>query len=64
MIIIVDFVDELREQLEKSQEEEVLSTIVMILQFYTYKYNRDLNSTITLIKKGYKKYIELLKESE
>lgn len=52
---MVDFVDELREQLEKSQEEEILSTIVMILQFYTYKYNRDLNSTITLIKKGYKK---------
>lgn len=58
------FIDTIRKQLDKAQEEEVLSTIVMILQFYTYKYNRDLNSTITLIKKGYKKYIELLKESE
>lgn len=59
-----NFVDEIRIKLEQAQEEEVLSTIVMILEFYISKYNRDLNKVLDLIKKGYFKYKQLLKESE
>lgn len=61
---MINFVDEIREQLEKAQQEEVLSTIVMILEFYTSKYNTNIDTTLSLVKKGYKKYLELLKESE
>lgn len=58
--------DELMFQLEKiGNEEEYLSVIVMILKQYFDKYpKRDLNSTMILIKKGYKKYLDFLKESE
>lgn len=60
----MDFVEEIRKELDKSQEEEVLGIIVMILEFYLTKYNRDLGQTINLIKKGYKKYLDFLKEGE
>ena len=46
------------------EESEVLSVIVMILEFYTYKFKKDFSSTLSLIKKGYKKYLEILKEGE
>lgn len=59
-------IDELMFQVEKlGNEEEYLSVIVMMLEQYFSKYpKRDLNSTISLIKKGYKKYLKFLKESE
>lgn len=60
----MDFVEEIRKELDKSKEEEVLGIIVMILEFYLTKYNRDLGQTINLIKKGYKKYLDFLKEGE
>ena len=46
------------------EESEVLSVIVMILEFYTYKFKKDFSSTLSLIKKGYNKYVEYLKEGE
>lgn len=60
----MDFVEEIRKELDKYQEEEVLGIIVMILEFYLTKYNRDLGQTINLIKKGYKKYLDFLNEGE
>lgn len=60
----MDFVEEIRKELDKVQEEEVLGVIVMILEFYLSKYDRNLDKTINLIKKGYKKYLEFLKEGE
>lgn len=60
----MDFVEEIRKELDKVQEEEVLGIIVMILEFYLSKYDRNLDKTINLIKKGYKKYLEFLKEGE
>lgn len=60
----MDYVDEIRFQLEKIQnEEEYLSIIVMILHKYFSEYpKRDFNNTISLIKKGYYKYLDFLKE--
>lgn len=46
------------------EESEVLSIIVMLLEFYTYKFKKDFTSTLNLVKKGYNKYIEILKESD
>ena len=60
----MDFVEEIRKELDKVQEEEVLGIIVMILEFYLSKYDRNLDKTINLIKKGYKKYLEFLKEGD
>lgn len=57
-------VDTIRYWLEDAQEEEVLSTIVMILEFYMSKYKRDLNKVLDLIKRGYFKYKQLLNDSE
>lgn len=60
----MNYTDEIRFQLGKIQnEEEYLSIIVMILHEYFSKYpKRDFNNTISLIKKGYMKFSELLKE--
>lgn len=46
--------------LEDLEESEILTMIVMALEYYTKKYNRDIGSTTKLIKKGYKKYLEYL----
>lgn len=61
---MIDFVEEIRINLEKAQEEEVLSTMVMILEFYLSKYHRDLGTTMTLIRKGLKEYQRLLEEEK
>ena len=54
----------LENMLQDMEESEVLSAIVMMLEYYTYKFKRDFTSTLTLVKKGYDKYIEFLKESD
>lgn len=58
-----DFTENLLKQLNNAEESEILSVLVMILQFYTEKYNKSLNDTITLVRKGYKKFLELLEEA-
>lgn len=58
-----DFTENLRQRLDNAEESEILSVLVMILQFYTEKYNKSLNDTITLVRKGYKKFLELLEEA-
>ena len=50
--------------LQDMEESEVLSITVMILEYYTYKYQKDFSSTLELIRKGYNKYVQLLKESD
>jgi hypothetical protein len=50
--------------LENQGASERLSVVVMILGDYIDKYDTDLNKTMKLIKKGYKKYLDFLKESE
>ena len=52
---------ELYKMLEKAKEEEILSIITMSLMYYTRKYNRPFNTTLNLIKKGYKE-LEKMKE--
>ena len=53
--------DDLLRILEDSKEEsEVLSIITMSLYYYLNKYNRDINTAITLIKKGAKKLEEFM----
>ena len=54
---------ELYEMLEKAKEEEILSIITMSLMYYTRKYNRPFNTTLNLIKKGYKE-LEKMKEGK
>ena len=58
-----EFTNNLLQNLENAEESEILSVITMILHFYIEKYNKNLNDTITLIRKGYKKFLELLKEA-
>lgn len=53
-----------RNLLVSEGQSERLSVIVMLLGDYIDKYNADLNQTLKLIKKGYKKYKDLLKESD
>lgn len=61
-IMSVDYIKNLVGEMDES---EVLSTIVVLLVDYLDKYkNRDLSNTLKLIKKGCKKYLEFLKESE
>lgn len=50
--------------LDKIGESETLSIIVMLLNAYLEKYDRNINDTIKLIKKGHKKYKDFLKESD
>lgn len=50
--------------LEDMEESEILSTIVMILEYYTTRFDKNISPTLTLIKKGYNKYLEFLKEGE
>lgn len=58
-----EFTNNLLQNLDNAEESEILSVITMILHFYIEKYNKNLNDTITLIRKGYKKFLELLKEA-
>ena len=53
-----------RNLLVSEGQSERLSVIVMLLGDYIDKYNADLNQTLKLIKKGYKKYKDFLKESD
>lgn len=53
-----------RNLLVSEGQSERLSVIVMLLGDYIDKYNADLNKTLKLIKKGYKKYKDFLKESD
>lgn len=53
----------LYEMLEKAKEEEILSIITMSLMYYTRKYNRPFNTTLNLIKKGYKE-LDRLKQNQ
>ena len=57
-----DFLKNLEKRLDNAEESEILSLITMILQAYTKKYNKSLSDAITLIRKGYKKFLELLEE--
>jgi hypothetical protein len=52
------------ENLDRIGESETLSIITMMLERYTTMYNKSLNDTITLLRKGYNKYAEILKESD
>ena len=54
----------IRDMLENQGASERLSVIIMILGDYIDKYDTDLNKTMKLIKKGYKKYLDFLKESD
>lgn len=54
---------ELYNMLEKAKEEEILSIITMSLMYYTRKYNRPFNTTLNLIKKGYKE-LDKLKQNQ
>lgn len=54
----------LKDMLQDLEESEILSITVMILEYYTKKYNKDFSSTLSLIRKGYKKYLELLESSD
>ena len=45
---------ELYEMLEKAKKEDILTIITMSLMYFTKKYNYDINTTLKLIKKGYK----------
>lgn len=56
--------DDLLEMLEKGDESEVLTIITMSVWFYIKKYNRSLSSTLTLVKKGFNKLNEFLKDGE
>lgn len=56
--------NDLLDMLEKGEESEVLSIITMSLWFYIKKYNRNLSSTLTLVRKGYYKLNEFLKDGE
>lgn len=58
----MDFVEEIKKILDNSQEEEVLGVIVVLLEYYLTRFDRNLEKTISLIKKGYKKYLNFLKE--
>lgn len=53
-----------RNLLVSEGQSERLSVMVMLLGDYIDKYNADLNQTLKLIKKGYKKYKDFLKESD
>ncbi len=53
-----------RNLLVSEGQSERLSVIVMLLGDYIDKYNADLNQTLKLIKKGYKKYKDFLEESD
>lgn len=52
---------ELYEMLEKAKKEDILTIITMSLMYFTKKYNYDINTTLKLIKGGYK---ELEKKKE
>lgn len=56
--------DDLLDMLEKGEESEVLSIITMSVWFYIKKYNRALSTTLTLVRKGYYKLNEFIKEGE
>jgi hypothetical protein len=62
-VINVD-IEKYMDRLQNLEEEEILSVIVMTLGFYINKYDRNLERTISLIKKGYKEYGKILKEME
>jgi len=53
-----------RNLLVSEGQSERLTIIIMLLGDYIDKYNVDLNQTLKLIKKGYKKYRDFLKESD
>jgi len=53
-----------RNLLVNEGQSERLSVIVMLLGDYIDKYNVDLNQTLKLIKKGYKKYKDFLEGSD
>lgn len=53
---------DLYNMLENAKEEEILTIITMSLMYYTNKYKRPFNTTLNLIKKGYKE-LEKAKEN-
>lgn len=53
----------LLDMLEKATEEEILTIITMSLMYYTKKYNRPFNTTLNLIKGGYKE-LEKVKDNQ
>ena len=53
-----------RNLLVSEGQSERLTIIIMLLGDYIDKYNVDLNQTLKLIKKDYKKYRDFLKESD
>ncbi len=54
---------DLLDMLEKATEEEILTIITMSLMYYTKKYNRPFNTTLNLIKGGYKE-LEKAKDNQ
>ena len=57
-------VNSIRNMLDDMEESEILSTIVMILEYYTTRFNKNISPTLTLVRKGYNKYLEFLEEGE
>lgn len=56
-------VNSIRNMLDDMEESEILSIMVMILEYYTTRFDKNISTTLTLLKKGYKKYLEFLEES-
>ena len=52
---------DLLDMLDKANKEEILTIITMSLMYFTKKYNYSYDTTIKLVKKGYKE-LERLKE--
>ena len=52
---------DLYDMLEKATEEDILTIITMSFEYYIKKYDRDVNTTFSLIRKG---LVELKKMKE